>query len=137
MPGKLPHEGVYVRLGVSPREGVGVFAIRNIPEGTDLFGNDTVEMAWTPKAVLEAAHLSHEERLLYHAFGVARGDLVGTPVNFHNLTPGWYLNEPSEGETANVEVDGSLHFRAVRDIDHGEELLVDYDTFSEAGAGKD
>lgn len=128
---KLPHEGVYVRLGVSPREGVGVFAIRPIPAGTDIFQNDTVEMVWIERAELERARLSHQERLLYQAFGVARGDRIGAPVNFHNLTPGWYLNEPSPGEEPNVDVDEKLHFRALRDIGEGEELLVRYASFSE------
>lgn len=137
MTAKLPHEGVYVRLGVSPREGVGVFAIRDIPQGTDIFGNDTVEMVWVDKSALDAARLTHEERLLYAAFAVVQGDKVGCPINFHNLTPGWYLNEPSEGEEPNVAVDEALHFRAVREIALGEELLVRYASFSEGGAAED
>lgn len=133
MTGKLPHENVYVRLGVSPREGIGVFAIRDIPAGTDIFGNDTVDMVWVEKSALDAARLTHEERRLYDAFGVVKGNRIGAPVNFHNLTPGWYLNEPSEGEAPNVAVDEELHFRAVRDIALGEELLVRYASFSEGG----
>lgn len=35
----LPHERVFARLGISPISGVGVFAIRDIPQGTDLFPN--------------------------------------------------------------------------------------------------
>lgn len=127
----LPHEGVYVRLGVSDIEGVGVFAIRRIPEGTNIFANDKVELVWVEKAALDAAGLSAAERDLYEAFGINRGDKVGVPVNFHNLTPGWYLNEPAEGGSANVRVDAKMNFFASRDIAEGEELTVDYEAFSE------
>jgi len=127
----LPHEGVYARLGVSPIEGVGVFAIRPIPEGTNIFANDKVELVWVEKSALEAAGLSAAERDLYEAFGINRGERVGVPVNFHNLTPGWYLNEPAAGGSANVRVDAGMNFFASRDIEEGEELTVDYAAFSE------
>ena len=128
---RLPHEGVYARLGVSQIEGVGVFAIRRIPRGTNIFANDRVELVWVERAALEAAGLTGAERDLYEAFGINRGDRVGVPVNFHNLTPGWYLNEPATAGTANVRVDSSMNFFASRDIAEGEELTVDYAAFSE------
>jgi hypothetical protein len=56
---------------------------------------------------------------------------VGCPVNFNNLTPGWYLNEPAQGEEASVRVDEHLSFLAERDIAEGEELSVRYLEFSE------
>jgi multidrug efflux pump subunit AcrA (membrane-fusion protein) len=52
---KLPHQGVWVRLGVSAIEGIGVFAIRPIPKGTDIFANDRVPLVWVSRAELEAA----------------------------------------------------------------------------------
>jgi hypothetical protein len=129
--GRLPHEGVYARLGVSEIEGVGVFAIRPIPKGTNIFANDKVELVWVEKAALEAAGLTAAERDLYEAFGINRGDKVGVPVNFHNLTPGWYLNEPAPDGRANVRVDAQMNFFADRDIAEGEELTVVYEQFSE------
>ena len=42
----LPHENVYVRLGKSEIHGIGVFAIRPIPKGTDIFANDRVDLVW-------------------------------------------------------------------------------------------
>lgn len=130
MTGAMPHHGVYARLGISAVHGIGVFAIQPIPAGTDLFANDTVEMVWVDRAAVENGGLSEAERRFYHDFGVARGDKVGCPVNFHNLTPGWYLNEPAEGEEANVAVDEDLTFTARRDIAEGEELTVRYAEFS-------
>ncbi len=92
MAAELPHQSVYVRLGLSAAHGIGVFAIRDIPEGTNIFANDTVELVWVSRAELEASNPTAAERRLYHDFGIARGDRIGCPVNFHNLTPGWYLN---------------------------------------------
>src|SRR6478609_9938560 len=112
----LPHHGVYARLGISSTHGIGVFAIRDIPDGTNIFANDRVELVWINRADLEASNPSPAERQFYHDFGIARGDAIGCPVNFHNLTPGWYLNEPAPGIEPNVRVDADLNFFAARDI---------------------
>lgn len=127
----FPHDGVYVRLGPSPIHGIGVFAIRPIPAGTNIFANDKVALAWVERARLESAALRPAERRLYEDFGIARGPLIGCPVNFHNLTPGWYCNEPRPGEAANVTVDADLNFHARTDIAEGEELTIRYAEFSE------
>ncbi len=89
MAAKLPHEGVYVRLGVSAVHGIGVFAIRPIPAGTDIFANDAVPLVWVSKVELEQAGLTPAERAFYHDFGINHGDRIGCPANFHNLTPGF------------------------------------------------
>jgi hypothetical protein len=126
----LPHEQVYVRLGLSRIHGLGVLAIRPIPKGTNLFANDLVEMAWIEKARLDAADLTEAERSFYDDFGIHRGGRIGCPVNFNNLTPGWYLNEPAPGEEANVFSDENFSFFATRDIEAGEELTIRYLGFS-------
>jgi hypothetical protein len=134
MASKLPHDGVWVRLGLSGIEGIGVFAIRPIPRGTDIFANDRVPIVWVDKAELERADLTEAERALYRDFGINRGDRIGCPANFHNLTPGWYLNEPKPDEPANVRTEDGLAFLAARDIAEGEELTIDYSSFSDPAA---
>ncbi|MEA3054341.1 MAG: uncharacterized protein QOG72_3244 [Sphingomonadales bacterium] len=133
MAAKLPHEGVWVRLGLSAVHGIGVFAIRPIPAGTDLFANDGVPLVWVDKAELEQADLTEAERAFYHDFGINRGERIGCPANFNNLTPGWYLNRPAPGVEANVRTDESLAFVAGRDIAEGEELTIAYESFSDGG----
>lgn len=131
---KLPHEGVHVRLGLSALHGIGVFAIRPIPAGTDIFANDRVPLVWVSRAELERAELTSAERAFYHDFGINRGDRIGCPANFNNLTPGWYLNRPAPGAEANVESDDLFAFVALRDIAEGEELTIDYAGFSDQEA---
>lgn len=129
MPDELPHHEVYVRLGLSPVHGIGVIAIKPIPQGTDIFANDKVEMVWVERDQL--SDLLPAERAFYHDFGISRGTRIGCPVNFNNLTPGWYCNEPFEGEAPNVTVDAAGRFLAARDIAEGEEVTVRYTEFSD------
>ena len=129
---EFPHTDVYTRLGVSALHGIGVFAIKPIPAGTNVFLNDLVDLVWIEKAALDKAALRPEDRKLYHDFGISRGPLIGCPVNFHNLTPGWYCNEPADGADPNINVDADLNFWATSDIAEGEELTVRYTDFSKA-----
>jgi len=127
----LPHEGVYARLGVSRVEGIGVFAIRPIPEGTDIFPSDRQPIVWVSLADLERAGLSATEALFYRDFGIRRGNRIGCPQSFGNLTASWYLNEPPDGAAPNVRAAADFSLIASRDIAEGEELLIDYASFSE------
>jgi SET domain-containing protein len=122
----LPHEGVFARLQPSPIHGVGVFAIRNIPEGTYIFPDDDEELVWIDKR--ELRRLSSEQRKLYEDFCIIKGDLYGCPRSFNKLTVAWYFNE---SPTPNMASDSAYRFFATRDIKKGEELTVDYDTYSD------
>lgn len=84
----VPHNAVYVRLSLSRVHGIGVFAVRPIPKGTNLFANDTVEFVRVDRSILDSSDLTPAERRFYEDFGISRGDQIGGPVNFHNLTPG-------------------------------------------------
>ncbi len=124
---ELPHEEVYTRLKPSDIHGVGVFAIRPIPKGTHLFYGDETEMVWIDYERIRS--LRGENRKLYDDFSIIKRDKYGCPRNFNQLTMGWYLNESKT--TPNVECRACYEFYALRDIREGEELTVDYSTFSE------
>jgi len=128
---RSPHEGVWTRLGVSAIHGLGVFAIRPIPAGTNVFPGDTREIVWINAAIADAADLTPAERRFYTDFGIRRGDRIGCPASFDLLTVGWYLNEPPEGAEANLLANDSYEMIAARDIAEGEELTVRYETFSD------
>lgn len=126
----LPHEDVWTRLGVSRISGVGVFAIRPIPAGTNVFANDQAQMHWIDARQL-GDELSPAEKQLYSDFTVRRGTRLACPANFNLLTVGWYVNEPPQGVMPNLFASASFEMIASRDIAEGEELTVIYETFSD------
>jgi SET domain-containing protein len=125
----LPHTRCFARLRPSPIHGIGVFAIRDIPAGTNIFSDDSSEMEWVDAK--DVARTSGEIRRLYHDFCVRQVGKYGGPKGFNNLTVSWYLNEPTPGNAPNVVCRGDFDFFAARDIEAGEELTVDYSTYSE------
>jgi len=130
MTSEPPHRGVCVRLGPSGIHGVGVFAITPIPKGTDVFYGDDAELVWVEKATTE--HLPPPLRKLYKDFCVSKGRQYGCPDSFNHMTPAWYLNH---SKTPNVVADEEYRFFAARDIAQGEELTVDYSTYSDSFDG--
>lgn len=123
---QLPHHGVYVRLGVSRVHGIGVFAIRDIRKGTLFCQGDDADLVWIPKIKIKG--LPKETRRLYQDFCVFKGSMAGCPRNFNVLTVAWYLNDSKK---PNVGCNKDYDFFALRDIKKGEELTVDYDTYSD------
>jgi len=123
----MPHDGVYARLQPSRIHGVGVFAIRAIPKGTYIFPEDDDELVWIDQESL--ATLSGEEKRFYDDFCIIRDKQYGCPQSFNKLTPAWYLNESS---TPNLAADLDYRFYALKDIEEGEELTVDYATYSDS-----
>jgi uncharacterized protein len=124
----FPHDGVYTRLQCSKVHGIGVFAIRDIPKGTNIFSNDDSEMVWVDEA--DIRNISSELKKLYDDFCVIKNGKYGCPKNFNMLTVGWYLNKSKENP--NVRCTNDYDFIALRDIKKGEELTVDYSTYSES-----
>jgi len=135
---EIPHEGLYTRLKPSPIDGVGVFAIKKIKERTPIFSGDSDEIRW-----VNAEDLPKEACLqeFYKKFAIVkngrdgRPKRYGCPRNFHRLTMSWYLNDPRDGEKANVRCE-NYDFFAARDIDPGEELTVDSTTYSDHASTK-
>jgi len=123
----LPHERVYTRLRPSRIHGVGVFAIQDIPENTKLFFDDLDEMVWVSKSQIDRLP-SEQIKKLYEDFSPLRNDCYGCPRNFNRLTMAWYMNESAH---PNVRCDTEYNFFTLREIKEGEELTVDYSTFSD------
>lgn len=123
---RLPHYRVYTRLAPSRRHGVGVFAIKAIKKGQYLFYGDDADLMWIRKSKIKS--LPKPLKKLYDDFCILKGDRYGCPQNFNQLTVAWYLND---SKRPNVGVDKNYRFYALRDIRAGEELTVDYSTYSE------
>lgn len=122
-----PHAGVYVRLKPSSlhRGGVGVFAVRRIPKNTRIFADENEEVAWIDKRLLPK---SKALRKVYDDFAIIKGDRYGCPVSFNRLTPAWFMNE---SKTPNTICDDNYDFYAAKNIEPGQELTIDYSTFSD------
>ncbi len=125
----LPDVHSFTRLRPSKIHGVGVFAIRSIPKGKNIFSDDQSEMVWFKSSEIEGKN--GEIRRLYDDFCVIKNGKYGCPKGFNNLTVSWYINEPAAGQEPNVVCCGKYDFFAARDIQAGEELTVDYSTYSE------
>lgn len=125
----LPDSDCYTRLMPSQIHGIGVFAIRDIPKGTNIFKDDMSEMLWVDAQSVIVK--SGEIRRLYDDFCVQHKEKYGCPNGFNNLTLAWYINEPLAGHEPNVICQGDYDFFASRDISAGEELTVDYSTYSD------
>jgi SET domain-containing protein len=128
---KLPHDGVYTRITCSRIHGVGVKAIRRIRKGILIFPDDNEPIIWIEADKLK--RLSKTLRRLYSDFCIIQdgGKTYGCPKSFNRLTVAWYLNRPKAGAKPNVGCREDYTFYALRDIKPGEELTVDYRTFSE------
>jgi hypothetical protein len=120
------HAGVYTRL-LKSTHGIGVFAVKDIPEGTNVFAGDTNEMREIDKN--DFAQVEPAIRQLYEDFCVWKDGKIRGPANFNNLTVGWYLNH---SDTPNVRCDEhSYDFIATRCIKKGEEITADYTTYDD------
>ena len=126
----LPHAGVLTRLGPSEIHGVGVFAICPIPKGTQVFPRDQAPIRWIDAAAIDVTTLGPAERQLYRDFAIRRDGMLGCPASFDVLTPGWYVNEPRQGEAANLRATADFRLIAVRDVVAGRELTLSYAAFN-------
>lgn len=122
-------EDVYVRVGRSKIHGVGLIAVRDIPEGADPFKNlyepDTIpftdeELAGLPPAVRD---------MVDDYFGKEDG-LIYIPVT--GMNPLDLLHFINHSDTPNVKtINEGWTFCALREIKAGEELFSDYSTYDE------
>ena len=123
---RMPHDGVYARIGPSRTHGVGVRAIRDIPAGTLIFHGESERVVWASRAAVR--QLPKAIRALYEDFGMAAGNWIGVPPSLNMLSVGWYVNH---SDRPNIEAGEDARFRALRRIRKGEELTADYRTFAD------
>jgi hypothetical protein len=108
------------------RYGVGVFAIRDIPAGAEIFSGDSNEMRDIDQRDIE--NCDRAIKKMYEDFCVYKGGKWKGPTHLNNLTIGWYLNH---SEVPNLRCDGEYNFFAIRQINDDEELTVDYTTYDD------
>jgi SET domain-containing protein len=116
----------WVMIKPSPIEGIGVFALRDIPKGCrSMFSKANEQEQWIPitkteveklpahaKALIENYCLYDDEHYFVPDYGFKKMDLVN------------FLNHSDSPNVISIN-DGEF-FEANRDIKQGEELLIDY-----------
>lgn len=124
----------WVMIKPSPIEGIGVFALRDIPEGCrNMFSKETANEKWLSiskkeikklpehsKALIENYCLYDEENYFVPDYGFKKMDLV----NFLN-----HADEPNI-----ISINDGEFFEAIRAIEKGEELFIDYGQIVDAAA---
>jgi len=118
-----------VMLKLSPVHGIGVFAIKDIPKGCrTIFSNGVGE--WIKISFAEAEQLPPHSRNLLETYCLYDDENYFVPdYGFKLMDLVLYLNHSSEPNI--ISVNEGEQFEAIRDIQTGEELLVNYDTLVE------
>ncbi len=117
-------------LKPSPLGGIGVFATHDSAAGTPLLRPEHCSTVRTLK--IKDVPL---EFLKYCVF-ISLEECTG-PRHFDHMEIGWYLNHSA---TPNIAAEGSAGyyaFKAIRDIQAGEEILLDYNELGEPEALKE
>lgn len=119
----------YVMLRPSPIEGVGVFAIKDIPKGCrEMFSKPDASEEWVLLSKKEVEALPPHARFLVENYCLYDEHLnYFVPEHgFKKMDLCVFLNH---ADTPNVQsVGDGAFFEALRDIKAGEELLIDYGT---------
>jgi len=116
----------YVMLKPSPIEGIGVFAITDIPKGCrNMFSKPDAAEEWVtvPKAAIES--LPPHAQFIVGNYCLYDEDNYFIPGHgFKKIDLSLFLNHADIPNIISIN-DGD-YFEALRDIKAGEELVVDY-----------
>lgn len=125
-------DDVYCRIGVTSH-GVGLIAIRAIPKGTDPLKNADHPEAGVlaiPQEELDTYPCDEEAKVLVRDFCALQDGKYFVPnYGIDAITKNYFLNHSKSPNM--VTLDKGETFLAGRDIEKGEELTVDYDSYNE------
>jgi SET domain-containing protein len=116
----------YVMLKPSPVEGVGVFAIRDIPKGCrQMFSQPGVNDQWISISKPEVELLPPHAQFIVGNYCLYDDNNYFVPAEgFKKIDLSLFLNH---SDTPNIiSINDGDYFEATRDIKTGEELLIDY-----------
>lgn len=125
-------QNIYCRLQPSSVHGIGVFAIRDIPKGTEVFRN-FLNWQLTPiplDAVMKNKKIPKAVReFAYDLYPVHKGKIYAYRSGLNAVDISFFLNH---SDRPNVDADEeSGAFFAKRAIKKGEELFSDHRNYSE------
>jgi SET domain-containing protein len=120
------NDNIYVMLRPSPIEGIGVFAVQDIPRGCrDMFSKPGAADEWITVSKEEVDNLPPHSKFLVENYCLYDEVNYFIPDHgFKKMDLALFLNHADEPNIISIN-DGD-YFEAIRDIKAGEELLVDY-----------
>jgi SET domain-containing protein len=110
----------FVYLGASSIHGLGCFADIDIRKDELVRVWDGKDSRFIPVA---RAHASPQVKLIKR-FGIRTARGYWVPLDFLRISTGWYMNHSADPNIASG--DGDVTYYALRDIEAGEELTMDY-----------
>lgn len=120
------NESHYVMIKPSGVHGIGVFAVRPIPKGCrSMFSKDPGE--WVKLSFAEVEALPEASRYMIETYCLYDDWNYFVPATgFKTMDIALYLNHSDQANVASIN-EGD-EFEAIRDIEIGEELFLDYGT---------
>ena len=116
----------YVMLKPSAIEGIGVFAMVDIPKGCrQMFSKPDVNDEWLTLSYAEVASFPPHAKFMVENYCLFDDTNYFVPGDgFKKIDLSLFLNH---ADTPNIiSINDGDYFEAVRDIEAGEELVVDY-----------
>ena len=116
----------WVMIKPSPIEGIGVFALQDIPKGCrSMFSKANDEEQWISISKTEVENLPAHAKALIENYCLYDAENYFVPdYGFKKMDLVNFLNH---ADTPNIiSINDGEFFEAVRDIKKGEELLIDY-----------
>jgi len=110
----------FVYLGASSIHGLGCFADIDIKKDELVRVWDGKDSRFIPAA---RAHASPQVQLIKR-FGIRTARGYWVPLDFLRISTGWYMNHAADPNIGSD--DGDVTYYALRDIEAGEELTMDY-----------
>jgi hypothetical protein len=123
-------KNTYCRLMPSKIQGIGVFAIRDIPKGINPF-NKALEQGWQKFKIAELRVLDKEIFKMVEAFfTIQKDNTVYIPKGgLNDINISYFMNDL---QNPNVKMaKDEVNFITIRKIKKGEELTVLYETYLE------
>ncbi len=118
----------YCRLRKSKSHGVGVFAIREIPKGTNPFKFEKPQ-SWVKISAEEVKNARAEVKEMIDAFYVIKkdGSFWANSGGLASMGMSFYMNTSKKPNVKTT--DDGANFKTTRLIKKGEELLTDYSDY--------
>lgn len=115
---------VWCRLGVSSIHGVGIFAIKDIPKGTDPFADSYMGDEFCLVNKKKLSDIPEELTKMIEDYWPTNGNSRAIlPVYPNALVWTNYLNYTQDDDKVNIHLNDNGQWETTKDIKKGEELL--------------